>query len=219
MLMDTTYLFSSGLLATILEVHLKSYDLDPLYVSLCFAFQSGFYLAVSLISGAVLRNANERLFMIIGVFCLALGYSMLGPWTAIYPNEVWVVILSLPVISIGQCFTYSICYIVFSIPYMQKSVIQDYGYEHDDIIDERICGYAVTACAIGEIIGPMYAGMVSDFFSIETCCVIASGATFVYLIVYIFGSGYFYDVTHKRKVIASVDTELERSVLGNQHHF
>ncbi|OMJ91453.1 hypothetical protein SteCoe_6040 [Stentor coeruleus] len=208
MLMGTTYLFSYGLLGTLLETHLRNLGLDSVYISLCFGLQSAFYLCTSIVAGIILKNANERVFLIIGLGLLTIGYSMLGPWSEIYPNKLWIVIFSLPIISIGQNFVCSKNYIVFNIPYMQKSIVIDYGYARDDIIDDHICSYAVTFNAFGEIIGPIYAGFVSDFLGIEVCCAIASGATGIYFLAYIVGSGILYDfVKYKRREVATEDFE------------
>lgn len=216
MLMGTTYLFSYGLLGTILETHLKSFGLSTVYISLCFALQSVFYLCTSILTGILLKNANERVFLIIGMGFLTLGYSMLGPWTAIYPNKLWIVIFSLPIISIGQNFICSKKYVVFNIPYMQKSIVDDYGYTRDDIIDDYICSYAVTFNAIGEVIGPIYAGLVSSFLDIETCCAIACGATGLYFLAYVFGSGVFCDFLKRRREEVIPTQDVEDNNLSNK---
>ncbi|OMJ70297.1 hypothetical protein SteCoe_31764 [Stentor coeruleus] len=204
MLMGTTYLFSYGFLGTILETHLKNFSLNTVYISLCFGLQSAFFLCTSIVTGIFLKNVNERVFLIIGLGFLAIGYSMLGPWTAIFPNKLWIVIFSLPIISIGQNF---IC--IFNIPYMQKSIVIDYGYVRDDILDDYICSYLITFNSIGEVIGPIYAGFVSNFLGIEACCAIAFGATGFYFLAYVIGSGILWDLLKRRKaeIIPTQDVE------------
>lgn len=105
--MDVAFLFPFGLMATILEVHLYDYGFDSFEVAMVFVLESVLYLFFSMIAGGYLKNTNERLCMVIGILSLAIGYTMLAPWSAIFPNEVWIIILSIPFISFGQCFCYS----------------------------------------------------------------------------------------------------------------
>ena len=105
--MDVTFLFTFGFLASILEVHLRTYGISPLFVALCFVLQSTVYLILSLTGGYLFGRFDPRLIMIIGSFFLVLGFLMLGPWSLIFPDSLVVIILGLPVISIGQSMTYS----------------------------------------------------------------------------------------------------------------
>ncbi|OMJ66980.1 hypothetical protein SteCoe_35989 [Stentor coeruleus] len=207
LMMDIAFLFSYGLIATVLEVHLDHFGFNSLEVAMIFVMESGLYLIISFAGGHWLKHSNERLCMTIGVLSLAVGYLMLAPWTVIFPNEVWVVILSIPFISLGQCFCY-----MFSIPYMQRSAGEDYGYKRSDMLDEQICSYSVTACGIGEIIGPIYAGMVTDFYGIEMCCVLISGASVVYCITFIIGTGMISDLCKRKHIKIDNISELEASI-------
>ncbi|OMJ70294.1 hypothetical protein SteCoe_31760 [Stentor coeruleus] len=212
LMMDAAFLFSYGLIATVLEVHLDHFGFNSLEVAMVFVMGSVLYLIISFVGGHWLKHSNERLCMAIGVLSLAVGYLMLAPWRVIFPNEVWVVILSIPFISLGQCFCYSIFYIVFSIPYMQRSACEDYGYKKSDMLDEQICSYSVTACGIGEIIGPIYAGMVTDFYGIEICCVLISGVSVVYCIIFIIGTGMVSDLCKRKHIKIDNISELEASI-------
>jgi hypothetical protein len=105
--MSLAYVFSFGFLASILEIHLHSYGLGTIYVALCFMLQSTVYVVISLTGGYLFKGIDERLLMLIGEGFFVVAYLLLGPWKLIFPNEVWVVIISLPMFSIGQSLTYS----------------------------------------------------------------------------------------------------------------
>jgi MFS family permease len=211
-MMDVAFLFPFGLIATILEVHLYDYGFDSFEVAMVFVLESVLYLFFSMIAGIYLKNANERLCMVIGVLSLSLGYTMLAPWTIIFPNEVWVIIMSIPFISFGQCFCYSNFYIVFSIPYMQKCAIKEYGYFKDDILDEHICSYSVTAYTIGEILGPIYAGSFIDKWSIEERCVFIAAVSVVFSIVYMLGTEMVCDAFRKKSIKVQSTNDLKVSI-------
>jgi len=106
-MMDVTFLFTFGFLASILEIHLRTYGMSPLFVALCFVMQSTVYLILSLTGGYLFGRFDSRLIMIIGALFLAFAFLMLGPWKLIFPDSLVVIILALPVFSIGQSMTYS----------------------------------------------------------------------------------------------------------------
>jgi hypothetical protein len=106
-LMIVSFLFSSGFLASMLEIHLRSFGLSIIFVSLCFVLQSAVYLVLSLSGGHIFKNVDSRLVMIIGQFSFFIAYLMLAPWKMIFPDEVYMPILSMPLFSVGQCFCYS----------------------------------------------------------------------------------------------------------------
>lgn len=106
-MMDVIFLFTFGYLASILEIHLRGYGLSPLFVALCFMLQSGVYFVLSLTGGYLFGKFDPRLIMLIGTLVTVIAFLLLGPWTLIFPNSLSVVIISLPVFSIGQSMTYS----------------------------------------------------------------------------------------------------------------
>lgn len=88
---------------------------------------------------------------------------------------------------------------MFSIPFMIRSAVDTYGYAEDDVLTDVISSFATFGCAIGEIIGPIFAGTFSDFFGIENCCLLASFVCLVLAVVFVFGTGYAQDVIKGRK--------------------
>jgi hypothetical protein len=105
--MIVSFLYSSGFLASMLEIHLHSFGLSIIFVSLCFVLQSAVYLTLALTGGYIFKNVDARLVMLIGQLTFVVAYLMLAPWSLIFPNEVYIPILSLPLFSVGQCFCYS----------------------------------------------------------------------------------------------------------------
>lgn len=106
-------MFSFGFLATILEIHLLDFDMSHLFIALCFVLESSTYFTMSLSAGTILKNLDERTCMTFGALFLAIAYLMLGPCSYIFPKNVYLVILSLPIFGLGQTLTYSI--LLFSV--------------------------------------------------------------------------------------------------------
>ena len=73
---------------------------------------------------------------------------------------------------------------------MLKSAVESYGYKEDDVLNDIISSFATFGGALGEIFGPLFVGIVSDFYGIETCCAIAGLINFVFAFVFFIGTGY-----------------------------
>ena len=48
---------------------------------------------------------------------------------------------------------------MFSVPFMIKSATISYGYANDDILNDVVSTFTVVATAVGEILGPLFAGV------------------------------------------------------------
>ena len=183
-MMNIAFLFSFGFLATILEIHLLTFEINHLFIALLFVLQSGVYFLTCLAASHVLKNIDERTCMTVGATCMSIGYLMLGPWRLLFPKEIWITVIALTIMGIGQGLTYSKIYLVFSVPYMLKSASNDYGFANDDILTDVISSFCVIGCSIGEILGPLYSGFVSDWLGIEASCTLISFITFGFTIIF-----------------------------------
>ena len=101
---------------------------------------------------------------------------------------------------------------------MLKVSAVDYGVNHDDVLIDHISSLGIIACNIGEMIGPVYAGVSSDWLGIENCCNIAALATFIFAIISCFGTNLIKDARFfKQEYSGSDDTadmELENHLLN-----
>ena len=198
-MMDIAFLFCFGFIATILEIHLDSFGVDHVYIALLFVLESSVYLTCCLTLGSLLKNIDQRTCMFCGTFSLTISYLMLGPYSGIFPKQVWVIVISLIFMGIGQSLTYSNFYIVFSIPYMLKSAHEDYGLKSDDILTDVISSFVVICTSTGSILGPLYSGFISSWLGIEASCNIAAIMTLTYAIIFAIVSGLVHDWFRKNK--------------------
>ena len=74
---------------------------------------------------------------------------------------------------------------------MLRSANEDYGYEADDILTDVISSFCVIACGLGEILGPLYSGFVTDLLGMEPSCNIAALLSFAFAIAFALGTGTF----------------------------
>lgn len=104
--MAFAFLFNFAFVQTLLEIHLADFGMSHFFIQLCFIFQSAVYFIMSLTAGPMLRKLKENNIMFIGALSLGLSYILMAPWKLIFPDNVWLVVISLPFSSIGQSLTY-----------------------------------------------------------------------------------------------------------------
>ena len=210
--MQLFFLFSYGMLATLLELHLDSFGVSHFVVTATFIMHSLVYLVISLSAGKVFAGIDERTLMFIGALALCLAYIMMGPWSLIFPNELGLVLAGIPVLAFGESLTYSIIYVVFSIPFMVKSATTKYGYANDDILNDVISSFGVIFGALGEITGSLYAGFAADLIGIENTFTYAGALNFIFAVVFFLGTDMIGEVLckkHKKSLLVVPDKTQE----------
>lgn len=100
------FLFSFGMLSTILELHLDEFNLTATEVALCFNLESVTYFVLSLTIGYVFSSTDQRILITIGNVMLGISYLMLGPWGLIFNKSLGVILAALVMIGFGQCLSY-----------------------------------------------------------------------------------------------------------------
>jgi MFS family permease len=69
---------------------------------------------------------------------------------------------------------------------MIVSASEDYGYEKDDILADAISSFAVFASSVGQIAGPIFVGLLTDYIGLKTTCAIAAGINIVAGVIFAF---------------------------------
>lgn len=105
--MNIALLFSFGFIIPTLEIHLLSFDISHTFVSLSFILLTASYAFFAFFGAALFQRMEERTTLVAGICIMAVAYLMLAPWEAIFPRSLWVVILSLPLMGLGQAMIYS----------------------------------------------------------------------------------------------------------------
>ena len=89
---------------------------------------------------------------------------------------------------------------------MLKSASMDYGYDNDDMLTDAISSLSMIACAMGEIMGPLYSGFVSDMIGIENACNICAALSFGLALVFALRSGAISECCRKKKTNSEMQT-------------
>lgn len=105
--MNIALLFSFGFIAPILELHLLSFHISQTYVSLCFILQTASYSFFALTGASLFARMDERTTMALGLCLVGVAYLMMAPCELLMPKELWIVLLSLPIMGLGEAMLYS----------------------------------------------------------------------------------------------------------------
>ena len=83
---------------------------------------------------------------------------------------------------------------------MIKTAVSIYGYAHDDILTDSLSSLSGICRNTGEIIGPLFSGILIDIIGFETTSNIVAFSFFTYGIIYFFGSGILFTKTKSNKI-------------------
>ena len=117
------------------------------------------------------------------------GFIMLGPWELIFPQSVWVILGSLPILGMGQAMIYSNIYSVPTYPHLIQIANESYGYEKDDILSDSISSLSNISCNLGEIVGPVITGLLIGFIGFEETSTYIAFSCLLYSLAYFVASG------------------------------
>jgi hypothetical protein len=136
--------------------------------------------------------------MLVGIILMSISYLMVPPWSFVFPEKLWVILLALPVMGLGQAMIYSNFYIVPNFPHMIRSANEDYGYTKDDILIDNISCFANSAFNVGTILGLVFQGFLDKESEFQTICALISIFTVFYAFLYCLGSGIAKEWIHGR---------------------
>ena len=74
---------------------------------------------------------------------------------------------------------------------MLKTATLTYGYANDDVLNDTVSMFGIMFCSIGEIMGPLFGGFVTDNAGSDAAFNVAALMTFAFAIVFAVGSETF----------------------------
>ena len=105
--------------------------------------------------------------MILGLLGLCCSFVMMGPWTVVLPESVYIVGASLPLFGLMLSTLYSKSYVVPVQPHMILVAKDTYGYPEDDRLNDMISSLTQMTLAAGEIVGPVLGALLMQAYSFE----------------------------------------------------
>jgi hypothetical protein len=100
-------LFSFGFIIPALELHLLKIGLGRVWIPCFFVLHTASYSIFSFFGSKIFSNLDYRSVLCLGLGFMCIGFLMLGPWQLIFPQSIWVILGSLPILGMGQAMIYS----------------------------------------------------------------------------------------------------------------
>lgn len=85
------------------------------------------------------------------------------------------------------------------------SVAASNKYEIDDNLLDKIAIISTMSANMGEIIGPIFSGVIADTIGLQSSCAVIGIATLAYGVLYFFGSGFASTLHSTKKQKSAVE--------------
>ncbi|KAK6637823.1 hypothetical protein RUM44_008245 [Polyplax serrata] len=170
-----------GFLDPTLEPHLRQFGLTSEKIGFIFLLFSGLYGLSSPLWGVVSdKTDNHWSMMTSGLLFDTVGLLILGPATFIpfLKSELWLNLVALSILGVSVALSL--------LPTFQGliSSIVDGGHGRNDITTYSIVsGVWSSLYALGEVIGPLVGGLVTEHYGFAFCCTVLAGTTFTLAVV------------------------------------
>ena len=158
-------LFTLGYLSAVLELHLLSFGLSTTVSSLLYSACTVTYFFSSLLENKILKLTSQKVMISLGILLTAISFLMIGPWEQMLPRNLVIVGVGLGLFGVSGSIMYSNLYLVPSTSSIIDLATNNYGYKYDDLLLDSISALTNFFCNIGEIFGPIVAGLLSSYFS------------------------------------------------------
>lgn len=176
-----------GLIMPTLQLHLQTFDLAQYSINYMYSSYCGGY-AVQAILLSVYTRYSQRGSMVVGLLGLCCSFVMMGPWTAVLPDSVYIVGASLPLFGLMLSTLYSEIYVVPVQPHMILVAKETYGYPDDDRLNDMLSSLTQMTLAAGEIVGPVFGALLMEVYSFKELAVTVAAINLGYAGITILGS-------------------------------
>ena len=175
-----------GFCDTVIAPHLHEYGLSQIEIGFLWALSDTGYAISSLFLAKTLEWFNLKRVNLTGLVVAFLSYWLLGPWEAIFPKSPLLTMIGLTLISVSVALHY-----VAALPNLVKVATEDLELPKDDILIDSLSGIVSSANSLGEVIGPLVAGLLVDEMDVSQAGGVQGTAgvllTAIYLLYYLFG--------------------------------
>ncbi|EGR27815.1 lipase family protein, putative [Ichthyophthirius multifiliis] len=182
----------------------KVYGLDDLWVGLLFSVGTVTYLILSPLGTYMIKYVkNYSLLLFIGTFITGLSFIFLGPDPLLgIPSKLYITCIANVFIGVATLFIY-----IPALPQLYKILLRIQG---KDIKNEQIIGDVASALyntsyAIGEFIGPLLGGALSQLLTFQRSASVFGVAIIAFSLLYLFFGGVF-------EKLDNVDEELQNKI-------
>jgi len=163
----------------VLAPHLESgYGLSKLMIGVMFALP--FLGYTSAVKGQTMlpKKFDRRIVLLIGLFIEGVAFFFIGPSFGM-PNELYLVIIGLSLIGLGSAWAY-----LPSLPYMIDAAAKDMKIDDREHLSDCMSTVMGTAHYCGEALGPICAGLLTEWLHFSDGVAVFAGAALFYAFVY-----------------------------------
>ncbi|CAG9311881.1 unnamed protein product [Blepharisma stoltei] len=190
-------------MAASMALHLSHNGIDQEIIGVLFSVNSVCYAIGGIIFPRLLKF-DKRILMIVGLFLTGVSFCLMGP--AIFlPNQVDLIIISIPLLGIANSMTY-----IPSYPYMHESSLAIYGYEDSLHLSDSLSSIMNLAALLGEATGSLGAGILVEFLDYDWSSTCMSIFVLFFTAVFLFSSKVLSEKRSPKisedKLIYSMDT-------------
>ncbi|EGR27814.1 major facilitator superfamily protein, putative [Ichthyophthirius multifiliis] len=168
----------------------KVYGLDDLWVGLLFSIGTSTYLFLSPLGTYMIKFLNNySLLLFIGTFITGLSFIFLGPDPLLgLPQKLYITCIANVFIGIATLFIY-----IPALPQLYKILLRIYGkkLQNQQIIGDISSALYNTSYAIGEFIGPLLGGALSQYLSFQRGASVFGIVIIAFSLVYLLFGGVF----------------------------
>ena len=146
-----------GFCDTVIAPHLAQYGLTPPQIGILWALSDSGYALFSCFLANSLDMFDLKKVNLVGLALASFSYWLLGPWDVLLPASPLFTMVGLTLVAVTLALLY-----ISSLPNLISVSTDQLALIKDDILIDSLSGIASSATSLGEVLGPLVAGVAVD---------------------------------------------------------
>jgi len=151
-----------GFCDTVIAPHLAQYGLTPPQIGILWALSDSGYALFSCFLANALDMFNLKKVNLAGLALVSFSYWLLGPWDLLFPSSPLFTMVGLTLVAATLALLY-----ISSLPNLISVSTDQLALIKDDILIDSLSGIASSATSLGEVLGPLVAGVAVDVVGVS----------------------------------------------------
>eukprot|EP00358_Blepharisma_japonicum_P006259 CAMPEP_0202943494 /NCGR_PEP_ID=MMETSP1395-20130829/3952_1 /ASSEMBLY_ACC=CAM_ASM_000871 /TAXON_ID=5961 /ORGANISM="Blepharisma japonicum, Strain Stock R1072" /LENGTH=306 /DNA_ID=CAMNT_0049641027 /DNA_START=361 /DNA_END=1281 /DNA_ORIENTATION=- len=166
-------------LEPVLSNHLKdNFDLSIEMISVVFALPVIGYTTAVKGQTMLPKSFDRRIVLTVGLFIEGVAFFLVGPSFGL-PSDIYLVIAGLILIGLGGAWAY-----LPSLPYMIDAAAKDMKIDDREHLSDCLSTVMGTFHYVGEALGPISAGLFTEYIGFNEGVTIFGGAVLIYTVIF-----------------------------------
>jgi MFS family permease len=171
-------------LSTTIELHLLSFGLPETFVGLFYSICTFVYFIASILEHYIVKICRAHVLIVIGITLSGIGFTLLAPWP-ILPQNLIAVGIGLAILGFAGAVLYSNLYLVPTTAHIIHTATTFYSIPNNEALLDSIAAATNFFCNIGEILGPLVAGILTQQFGFSASFLIIGAITALFAFIYV----------------------------------